>query len=105
VDVAIVALFVLGAAGAVVYGALRGAVARAALASLAVVAVVWLLAFAATATGWRDADGWIDCHDHCDALQHATGSTLAAGVLLGPVLLVIAIVALARRGNRSAERR
>ena len=99
-DVGILAVYVLGGGAAVAYGARRGTVAQAALGALGVVAALWALAAAATATGWKDADGWIDCGDHCSALQYVTGGALAGGILVGLPLLLIALVALARSSGR-----
>jgi hypothetical protein len=100
-DVAIIALLTLGAGAVVVYGAGRGKLLQTTLIALAVVAVLWALAALATATGWKDADGWVDCRDSCSALQYATGATLAGGILVGAALVVVALVAAvrARRGS------
>ena len=101
-DVAVIALLTVGAGTVVVYGAGRGKLVQATLAALAVVACLWVLAAVATATGWKDADGWIDCGESCSALQYATGATLAGGILVGAALIVVAVVA-AVRGRRGSS--
>jgi hypothetical protein len=62
--------------------------------------VVWVADFAAVSSGYRDADGFVDCGDTC------TGVHLAAtlGFLAPPLLISVAaagmLVALVSRGRR-----
>jgi hypothetical protein len=101
VDVLVALALVAGALAALVAGARRGRLASAALTAAAVVAGLWLLAVLATSTGWRDADGWVDCYPSCSALQDATGTTLGVGILVGAGLIVVWLVAVVR-GRRTS---
>jgi peptidoglycan/LPS O-acetylase OafA/YrhL len=46
---------------------------------------LWLLAYAAVATDYHDADGFTDCWPRCGALQKAAGGMF----LLGPAAFIV----------------
>jgi hypothetical protein len=81
-------------------GRRRGALGRVALVSLGVTAGVWGAGIALMSTGWKDIDGWIDCHDHCHA-WHRTGAFLVWTPLLVGVMLVVVLAAVAVLASRS----
>jgi hypothetical protein len=67
-------------------GRLRMAVLQTVLIALAVAGLVWLVGLGLTATGWQDADGWVDCDRNCDG-WHWVGGLL----VLTPPLLALAL--------------
>ena len=85
---------VAAAAGTVIIvGRKRGSTAPVAVVALVPVGVIWIVGLALTLQGWKDIDGWVDCHDHCHG-WHRLGAVLFWGPpLLALVLVGIAIVA------------
>ncbi|HEV8688082.1 MAG TPA: hypothetical protein VGQ84_12460 [Gaiellaceae bacterium] len=81
-------LFVVAFAGAVLFAfaSVRGH----RITLLGALAGLWLLDVALISQGWRDVDGWLDCHDACSSGQ------IAAGVIAvwAPILFVVLFVAL-----------
>jgi hypothetical protein len=62
----------------------------------------WLVFLALSASDYRDADGWADCHDSCTDLQIATGATLLWGlVALALLPAVLGLVLVVRSFVRS----
>ena len=82
----------LVACGALAFAWDRGRLGVASIVLLVVSLAAWALALAAISSGYRDADGWVDCRDSCTAVQRA-----AATGFLGPPLLV-ALAALGMLG-------
>ena len=81
---------VLVAVAGLLYWSLRkGRLLAASLVLFALAAVAFGLAYAAVDTGYRDADGSLDCYPYCTALQDAT----AFGLFLAPVVAVVAAFA------------
>src|SRR3954453_20448685 len=50
---------------------------------------LWLTFLVISAAEYKDADGWIDCHDSCSNLQTATGSILFYGLAALALLLMV----------------
>jgi hypothetical protein len=84
-----IALFVV--AVVVVLGRLSGARNKIALATIVILGGVWAAALAIENSGWRDTDGWIDCHDYCNG-WHRLGAVLFLSPLLAAVLLALLLV-------------
>jgi hypothetical protein len=87
----------------VVLGRRIGAPGRVRLVSIGVLAAIWVGALVLQQSGWRDTDGWIDCHGYCNG-WHRLGavlfiSPLLAGVLLALLLVGGLVVRLARRNR------
>ncbi len=58
-------------AGAILFVCVRlGAPGRVALVGLAILAASWAGAIWLESTGWKDTDGWVDCHDYCHGWHH-----------------------------------
>jgi hypothetical protein len=85
----IAALIVVGLASLLYFGWRRRRLAAAFLAGTAVIALLWMLAFAAIRSDYRDADGWIDCWPHCTVLQDTVGTVY----VFGPAAFVVLAVA------------
>ena len=67
-------------------------------------AAVWTLAAVAVQTGYRDADGFLDCWPNCTTIQHAAKGSLfwvPAGAIA--VLIVVAARRLLTRGRSQRE--
>jgi hypothetical protein len=78
---------VLVALAALLYWAhRRGRLLAASLVVFTLAAVASGLAYAVFETGYRDADGTVDCWPDCTAVQDATGY----GLFLAPVVAVLA---------------
>ncbi|HEU5279052.1 MAG TPA: hypothetical protein VFU26_09135 [Gaiellaceae bacterium] len=97
-----VAIAVLVVVAVVLIGRRVGALGRITLASLALLAAIWVGVVALENTGWRDTDGWVDCNDYCNG-WHRTGAVLFWTPLLAGVLLVLVLVGglLARVARRN----
>jgi hypothetical protein len=99
---AVVSLVVV-TAGLLAFAWSRGRLGVASIAAFLVAVVVWVVDFAAVASGFRDADGFVDCGDDC------TGVHLAAilGFLTPPLLISVSaagmLVALVSRGRRRRD--
>ena len=59
------------------------------LTAASVVLLVWLAGIGLIARGWREVDGFVDCHDACDG-WHRLGAALFWG---RPALLLVIVVA------------
>jgi hypothetical protein len=73
------------------------ALRRTALVGFLVAAAVWGLGIGLMSTGWKDVDGWIDCHDYCHGWHRLGGflfwTPLFAGVMLLLLLGGAAVIA------------
>ena len=66
---------------------------------LVAAASAWVLGFVAVVSGFRDADGFVDCRDDCSPVQRAAALAFVAPPLLISLAaggLVVALVARAR---------
>jgi hypothetical protein len=88
-------LFVVAFGGAVLFAFASARGHRITL--LGALAALWLLDVAAISQGWRDIDGWVDCHDSCSSLQIAGGVVAIWAPILFVVLLVALLVLTLRR--------
>jgi len=84
----------LGALFLLVAGLLAGAWTRGRLGTAAAVlfvaaVAVWVLAFAAISSGYRDADGFADCGDACTGVHFST----TVGFLAPPLLIAMSALA------------
>ncbi len=101
VQIGVVALFVL-MCGALAAAWFRGRLGVAAVALFAVACLIWVGAFAAIISEYRDADGFVDCRDDCSSVQYLS----AVGFLAPPLLIslsalgMIVVVAQRRRLRR-----
>jgi hypothetical protein len=96
----------VGALVVLVCGLLAGALARgrlgAAAAVLGALAVaLWALDLAAISSGYRDADGFVDCAEECTAVHFTTAIGFLGAPLLVSVSALAAVVALVRHRRRS----
>jgi hypothetical protein len=103
VYLAIGAAFLL-AVGLLAAAWLRGRLAMASLGLLVVAVTVWVLDGLAVASGFRDADGFVDCRSACTGVHHAA----AFGLLAPPLLIAVAAAGLiwallARRRARTTR--
>jgi hypothetical protein len=71
-------------AGTVLIGWRAHALRRVAVAALAATIVLWVVGWVFAAQGWRDIDGWIDCHPNCTT-WHQVG---AVWFLLPPLVAI-----------------
>jgi hypothetical protein len=62
------------------------------LTAIAFLAVLWILANQAIATGWHDADGFIDCGIYCAGRQEAVAVVFWYAPVIAGILLLIALV-------------
>lgn len=96
VQVGVVVLFAL-MCGTLVAAWRRGRLGAAAIALLVVACLIWLAAFAAIVSGYRDADGFVDCREDCSSVQYLS----AVGFLAPPLLISLSalgmIVAVSQR--------
>ena len=97
VALAIAAVFV---AAVVWLGRRRGTLGRVTLAALAIVGVVWGLGIALMFTGWKDIDGWIDCHPHCHGWHRLGGSLFWFPPAFVAALLLVSLAAAATARRR-----
>jgi hypothetical protein len=98
----------LGALFVLVGGLLVGAWARGRLGSAAAVVfalalALWAVDFAAISSGYRDADGFIDCGEACTGVHFSTAVGFLAPPLLISTAALGALIALRqrRRGRQS----
>jgi hypothetical protein len=100
VYLAIAAAFLL-AVGLLLAAAVRGRLAVSSLALLVVAVSVWVLGGIAVASGFHDADGFVDCRSACTGVHHAA----AFGLLAPPLLIAVAAAGLiwALVGRRRAR--
>ncbi len=91
------AILVSVCVAALVMGFRRGRVVPVVVGSIAGLAMLWIGAVLLSASGWHDADGWVDCYPSCDPLQEVVAVTLGWGlaliVLLGLIGVGSALVA------------
>lgn len=66
--------------------------------------VVWIAAVAAVSSGYRDADGFVDCGESCTGVHLAASLGFVAPPLLISVSAVGMLVALIVRARRKRER-
>jgi hypothetical protein len=59
--------------------------------------IVWILAWLAESTDFRDADGWVDCWPTCNAVQTATGALFTYGTVALATVGVVSFASLVRR--------
>jgi hypothetical protein len=96
VQIGVVALFAL-MCGALAAAWLRGRLGTAAVALFVVACLLWVAAVAAIVSGYRDADGFVDCRDDCSSVHYLS----AVGLLAPPLLISLSalgmIVAVGQR--------
>ena len=96
VKVGVVSLFAI-MCGALAAAWLRGRLGAAAIALFVSACLVWVTAFAAIASGYHDADGFVDCRDDCSSVHYLS----AVGFLAPPLLISLSalgmIVAVGQR--------
>ena len=96
VQIGVVALFAL-MCGALVAAWMRGRLGAAAIALFVAACLIWVAAFAAIVSGYRGADGFVDCGTDCSSVHYLS----AVGFLAPPLLIALSalgmIVALGRR--------
>jgi hypothetical protein len=92
-------LVVVAVIAGLVVAARHGRLLVASVATLTVLAGMWLLAVLAVRADYRDADGFIDCWPGCTAVHNAVGATLFYGPVAA-LLVVIATALLARQRPR-----
>ena len=81
---------------------MRGRLGAASIALFVGACVMWMAALAAIVTGYRDADGFVDCRDECSSVQFFS----ALGFLAPPLLIALsALGMLVARGRRWRLRR
>jgi hypothetical protein len=101
VQVVVVGLFAL-MCGALALAWMRGRLGMAAIALFAVAVVVWIAAFAAIVTEYREANNFASCTDDCSAVHYVS----AVAFLAPPLLIALAALAmLVTRGARWRARR
>lgn len=69
-----------------------------------VAVIVWVGAFAAVSSGYRDADGFVDCGESCTGVHLAASLGFVAPPLLISVSAAGMLVALIVRARRRRER-
>ena len=89
--------------GALVLAWTRGRLGIASVSVFALALAVWVVAFAAVASGFKDADGFVDCRDACTGVHLAAALGFIAPPLLVSVAAAGMIVVLFRR-RRGAQR-
>jgi hypothetical protein len=102
VYLALAALFVL-VSGLLVGAWARGRLGTAAAVVFVMAVVLWVLDFAAISSGYRDADGFLDCGEACTGVHFSTAVAFLAPPLLISTAALGALVALhqRRRGRGS----
>jgi hypothetical protein len=86
--------------GVLAYAWSRQRLGVASTVAFVVAVVLWVADFAVVSSGYRDADGFVDCGDSCTATQNVA----ALGFLAPPLLISVSaagmLVALVTRGRR-----
>jgi hypothetical protein len=102
VYIALAAVFLL-VCGLLAAASLRGRLGSSAAALFVLALAIWVLAAAAVASGFHDADGFVDCREDCTGVHYAT----AFGLLSPPLLVSVAATGMivAIIGRRRARRR
>lgn len=101
VQVVVVALFAL-TCGALAAAWMRGRLGMAAIGLFVVALVVWVVAFAAIASEFRDANGFATCGADCSTVHYVS----AVAFLAPPMLIALSALAmLVSRGSRWRLRR
>ncbi len=101
VQVVLVGLFAL-TCGALTLAWMRGRLGTAAIALFVVALGVWIAAFVAIATEYREANNFATCESDCTVVHYAS----AVAFLLPPLLIALAALAmLIARGSRWHARR
>jgi hypothetical protein len=94
--IGVASLFLL-ACGALAAAWPRRRLGAAAIALFVVACSIWIGVFAAIVSGYRGADGFVDCHESCTIVQHLS----AIGFLAPPLLISLSalgmILAVGRR--------
>ena len=96
----VLSAFGLAAAVAVVVlGRRLRATVRTAVAAVLLAAAIWAAGVALMLTGWKDIDGWIDCHPHCHGWHRLGGAIFwfPPALVAALLLVTLAAVATARR--------
>ena len=99
---ALVSLFAI-TCGALVLAWTRGRLGIASASVFLLALATWVMAFAAVLSGFRDADGFVDCRDSCTSMHLAAALGFIAPPLLVSVAAAGMIVVLVRR-RRGAPR-
>ena len=89
VQVAVIAVFAL-TCGALAAAWLRGRLALAAITLFVVACVIWVGDFAAIASGYHGADGFVDCGEDCSSVHFLS----AIGFLAPPLLISLSAFAM-----------
>jgi hypothetical protein len=101
VQVVVVALFAL-TCGGLAAAWMRGRLGVAAIALFVTALVVWVVAFAAIASEFRDANGFATCEPDCSTVHYVS----AVAFLAPPLLIALSALAmLVARGSRWRVRR
>ncbi len=101
VQVVVVALFAL-TCGALAAAWMRGRLGVAAIALFAIALVVWVAAFAAIASEFREANDFATCDTNCSAVHYVSAIAFIAPPLL---IALSAFAMLVARGSRWRLRR
>jgi len=102
VYLALASLFAL-TCGVLVLAWTRGRLGVASASVFLLALATWVVAFAAVLSGFRDADGFVDCRDACTGVHLAAALGFIAPPLLVSVAAAGMIVVLVRR-RRGAHR-
>ena len=102
VYLALASLFVL-TCGALVLAWTRGRLGIASASLFLLALATWVVAFVAVLSGFRDADGFVDCRNSCTSVHLAA----AVGFIAPPLLISVAaagmIVVLVRRRRGAGD--
>ena len=71
--------------------------------AFAVALAVWVIDFVAVSSGYRDADGFVDCGEDCTGVHLAASLGFVAPPLLISVSAAGMLVALVSRGRRKRD--
>jgi len=94
--IGVASLFAL-ACGALAAAWPRGRLGATAIALFVVACSIWVAAFAAIVSGYRDADGFVGCNESCSSIHHLSAIGFLAPPLLISLSAVGMIVAVGRR--------
>jgi hypothetical protein len=101
VQLVVVGLFAV-TCGALTLALMRGRLGATAIALFVVALVVWIAAFAAITTGFRDANNFATCNSECSGAHYVA----SVAFLAPPLLIALAAFAmLVSRGSRLRARR
>lgn len=97
------ALFAL-TCGALAAAWMRGRLGAAAIALFVVACLVWVAAFAAIVSGYRGADGFVDCGTDCSSVDYLAAIGFLAPPLLISLSALAMIIVLGRRWRLRRQR-